>query len=111
MMSGGMVFHSPSFRYCHWSERSSPLFAFRSSWHNATVLLAGKHPTIVQFGLRGYMDQLRQVGRALAKMPDIIRALLPWDVGQSQWVKKPAFDLSVSFRHRNVLNIRQNSLV
>src|SRR5258708_24627714 len=23
-MSGGMVFHSPSFRYCHWSERSSP---------------------------------------------------------------------------------------
>src|SRR5262249_45965902 len=24
MMSGGMVFHSPSFRYCHWSERSSP---------------------------------------------------------------------------------------
>jgi hypothetical protein len=32
------------------------------------------------------MDQLRQVGRALAKMPDIIRALLPWDVGQSQWL-------------------------
>src|SRR5262249_70705 len=23
MMSGGMIFHSPSFRYCHWSERSS----------------------------------------------------------------------------------------
>ena len=32
------------------------------------------------------MDQLRQVGSLLAKMTDIIRVLLPWDVGQSQWL-------------------------
>jgi len=44
---------------------------------------AGKH--ITHCALRGYMDQLRQVGSFLAKMPDIIRVLLPWDVGQSQW--------------------------
>jgi hypothetical protein len=32
------------------------------------------------------MDELRQAGNLLAKMPDIIRALLPWDVGQSEWL-------------------------
>jgi hypothetical protein len=30
------------------------------------------------------MDELRRVGNLLAKMLDIIRALLPWDVGQSE---------------------------
>jgi len=32
------------------------------------------------------MDPLRQAGSLLANMPDAIRALLPWDVGQSEWL-------------------------
>ena len=60
------------------------------------VLLSGKHPTIVQCGLRGYMDdQLRQVGSLLANMPDTFRALLPWDVGQSLWLLWGSFALFV----------------
>jgi hypothetical protein len=32
------------------------------------------------------METLRQIWGVLLNPPDIIRALLPWDVGQSQWL-------------------------
>jgi hypothetical protein len=32
------------------------------------------------------METLRQVWRVLLNAPDIIRAWLPWDVGESQWL-------------------------
>jgi hypothetical protein len=32
------------------------------------------------------METLRQVWGVLLDVPDIIRASLPWDVGQSQWL-------------------------
>jgi hypothetical protein len=32
------------------------------------------------------METLRQVWGAVLKMPDLIRAALPWDVGESRWL-------------------------